>query len=324
MKAINIIPVALVGAIMMPAVALAAIGVDGLTAEKLGIPPENFVTPDEAKDRAVRFFNHKWTSGEQTFPENVIVFPWIIEDWNNYEPEIYMGYYEITVYSGPRRDIDYDATVRAIEEYVEPLIGYVILENGILKLPSGLVDTENLTRRVFGESEVMVCRIPVNKVYGSGIDRFFGTAISINPVMVYAGKLLLENRYHLSGVAYENTIRFGYLEEFIVYRTNEGAAYLQIGDKDNIYRIFMEERDFIDYFDSKRGLIDSNELRDVPSSIPSGALDAYPGESDSQDELPSVDTHLNTYVPEMTQGEYTVHGGPGRRAVFYRHPARPI
>jgi hypothetical protein len=312
MKFINkILAVVIFTYVVIPATALGAIAVDGITAETVGIPAEDFVTPEEAKEIAVKFFNKFGGADTDASTEQVIFLPWLIEDWNKYEPEVFMGYYEITVYNGNKRFDTYQELNNIVKNYVASYLGDVKMVGGELRYPNELLSREDLTAELFINGEVTTCWVPVNRVYPAVVNGGFDSVIGYGFLTPEIGRQILKVLFGFREPKYLKTAWFGQNNRFDIFQVYGKDFYLQFGDKENKMRYFQNVGEFRTYFYKERSEGDIEEMRNREKWDP---FDRHEEDSlinhDDLYDVPTSDSHLANYVPEMTGGVYTIEGQP--------------
>lgn len=239
----------------------AAIPVEGITAEKVGIPAEDFVTPEAAKAVAVWYFNKHFNRSYPVGSGNTVVLPWIIESWNQYKPPTVMAYYEITVFSGYKTFDTMEGLDVTVKAYVDAYINRATVVNDELLLPYALLSREDLTQELFDDSDVMTCWVPLNKAGKTRIYRCFDVAIGFDFLIPHIGKKVLTNLYGFETVDYEKTVWFGFPDAFSIFQVGGGRrVYIQTSDKENKYRIFTNEADFDKYYEANKGTINLKSI----------------------------------------------------------------
>ncbi len=227
-------------------ITLAAVPVENLTAEKLGIPAEDFISPETAKKIAAPLRDP--LAGDYVV-ENAIIFPWLIESWDDYEPEIVMGFYEITVYSGEKRYATYDALNAKVEEYLRSVEPLIYVRDGEWHVePRDLLSRDDLTRELFGDSDVVTYWVPINKKYGQKRSSWFDSAVGWNTLMLHICSTVASEVAPGLNPVYEKTISFSGAVQFMVFRANGEEIFIQTSDIHNQFRIFPSEADFDKYF----------------------------------------------------------------------------
>lgn len=258
MRAIKYIAALAAGA----AAAWGAIPVEGLTAEKVGIPAEDFITPEEAKEVAVKYFNHFGCGLERPASEGqTIIVPWVIEDWNKYEPEIFMGYYEITVYNGTKRFNSYEELEKIISDYVTRFVPEITVEGNELRYPYELGTRDGLTPELFGDADVATYWVRINRVWPAVIEPAYDTAIGCDFVTAEIGRQTLQRLFGFDSPVFERSILFGLMNGFNVYDVDGKKVYLQFIGKHNETRFFVDAERFNEYFEAKRSVRDTEQLR---------------------------------------------------------------
>lgn len=231
--------------VILPSVVAGGTAVEGLTAEKAGIPERDFISPETAKKLAAPLRDP--LAGDYVV-ENTIVFPWLIEDWNVYEPDIKMGFYEITVYSGKTRYSTHAALNAKVEEYLRSVKPLIYIRSGEWYVePRELLSREALTRELFGYSDVITYWIPVNKKYGRKRSSWSDSAIGWNTLMLHICSTVASKVAPSHNPVYEKTIKFSGLNEFTIFRINSEEIFIQTGDIHNRHRIFTSKADFDEY-----------------------------------------------------------------------------
>jgi len=292
-------------AVAIPAAAIGAIAVDGITAEKVGVPTEDFVTPEEAKAIAVKYFN-KFGGVEKAATEGqAIILPWVIEDWNKYEPEVFMGYYEITVYNGDKRLESYKDLEKIISDYVSQFTGEITIDRNEIRYPHELLAREGLTAELFGDADVRTYWVRVNRAHPAVIEPAYDTAIGSGFVTPEIGRQVLDRLFGFEGPEYERTVLFGIINIFDIFRAEGKVVYLQFGDKANVTRVFNDAGGFKEYLEAERSVIDTERLRNRKRWDPFKRVDEdgfY--DSEETDDIPESDSHLQPHVPNLEQGTY--------------------
>lgn len=292
-------------AAVIPSSTVGAIAVDSITAEKVGIPAEDFVTPEEAKTIAVAYFNKYEDRDHPVGVSNTVILPWIIESWNEFKPDTFMAYYEITLYSGSRNFETAPQMDAIIRRYVNNYIGEANVKNNVLTLPYALLSREELNRELFGNSEVLTCWVPLNKASNMNIHSGFDVAIGFEFLVPYVGKEVLSKFYGFDTVDYERTIWFSFLDAFSIFKVDGGRqVYLQTCDDENIWRIFTNEAIFNDYFETNKSTINLDAINREGGWEPPNSRTQSRNTTNGLDELPNSDDHLKTYVPNLYQGTY--------------------
>ena len=232
--------------VTLPTVVAGGTAVEGLTAEKVGIPARDFISPEMAKKIAAPLRDP--LAGDYVV-ENAIIFPWLIENWDNYEPEIIMGFYEITVYSGKPRYSTYDALNAKVEEYLRSVKPLIYIRSGEWYVePRELLSREALTRELFGYSDVITYWIPINKKYGRKRSSWSDSAIGWNTLMLHICSTVASKVAPSHNPVYEKTISFSGIIQFMVFRINGEEIFIQTLDIHNRHRIFTSKADFDEYF----------------------------------------------------------------------------
>ena len=239
----------------------AAVPVEGLTAEKVGIPAEDFVTPEEAKEVAVKYFNDFGGVIELASESQTLILPWVIEDWNKYEPEIFMGYYEITVFNGTNRFESYEELEKIISDYVTRFVPEITVAGNELRFPRELETREDLTPELFGDADVRTYWVRINRVWPAVIEPVYDTAIGCDFVTPEIGRQTLQRLFGFDSPVFERSILFGLINGFNVYDVDGKKVYLQFMDKKNRTRFFIDAERFNEYFEAKRSVVDTEQLR---------------------------------------------------------------
>jgi hypothetical protein len=241
--------------------AQAAILVEGITAEKLGMPAGDFIPPDEAKAVAVKYFNEFGGVEKPASEGQTIILPWVLEDWNKYEPEIFMGYYEIIVYNGTKLFESYEELEEIIDDYVRAFAHEITVAGNELRYPYELQSRKSLTVELFGGADVRTYWVRINRVWPAVIEPAYDTAVGCDFVHREIGIQALQRVFGFEAPAFDRTILLGLLNVFNVYRVNGKKVYLQFGDKENRTRFFVDAEGFNEYYEAKRSVVDTELLR---------------------------------------------------------------
>jgi hypothetical protein len=226
----------------------AAVPVENLTAEKLGIPAEDFISPEEAKKIAAPLRDP--LAGDYVV-ENAIIFPWLIESRDNYEPEIIMGFYEVTVYSGKERYATYDALDAKVEEYLRSTDPLVYVRDGAWHVePRDLLSRDDLTHELFGDADVVTYWVPINKKFGQKRSSWGDSEVGWNTLMLHICSTVGSKVDPGGNPTYETTICFSGAVQFMVFRTNGDRIFIQTSDIHNRFRVFTSEAGFDGYFNA--------------------------------------------------------------------------
>jgi len=289
-----------------PAAAIGAIPVDGISAEKVGVPAGDFVTPEEAKAIAVKYFNTYGGVETAASEDQVIISPWVIEDWNIYKPEIFMGYYEIIVYNGVKRLESYDDGLKeTVRDYVSRFTRGITKGESEVSYPDELLLRDDLTKEVLGDADVRTYWVRVNRTHPAVLEPAYDTAIGAGFVTPELGRQVIKSVFGFESAEYERTVSFGMLNVFNIFQVDGKEFYLQYGDKYNKTRFFKSTQAFNEYLDAERSVIDTNQLRRRRPWDPFESVNENgPSVPEEKDDLPASDSHLQPHVPNMRQGEY--------------------
>lgn len=230
----------------------AAVPVENLTAEKVGIPPEDFISPETAKKLVAPLRDP--LAGDYVV-ENAILFPWVTEDWNVYEPDIKNGFYEVTVYSGKPQYGSFDELNEKLEKYLAENPPLIYVRDGEWHVrPPDLLGREDITRELFGYSEVVSYYVPMNKKLGHFKAPAFAHAIGWNTLMLYVCDEVVRRLYPGCDPVYKKSIAFGYLpgEIFFVYRADGNKVFIQTSGEHNETRVFTNPYDFYKYYETTK------------------------------------------------------------------------
>jgi hypothetical protein len=139
----------------------AAVPVEGLTSEKMGLTAEEFVPLALAKKAALREFRGYFPDLSGKYIK-YLVFPWVIEGLDIFEPPLKTAYYQIGVYSSDKT-LAFDSYVREVKS---SYAGATDLEytDGVWSWPSVQGDTarKRLTSYL-GNDCIIDCYVSVNR-----------------------------------------------------------------------------------------------------------------------------------------------------------------
>jgi hypothetical protein len=227
-----------------------AVLVENLTAEKVGIPEGDFISPEEAKKRAAPARDPQ---GGDYVVENAIMFPWVIEDWNTYEGDIKNAFYEITVYSGKPQYGSFDELNGKVRAYLEENPPLIYVRDGEWHIdPRDVLGREDITHELFGDSEVISYHVPMNRKLPDKRYLGYDTAIGWNTLMLYVCNEVAKKLYPGSEPLYQNTITFSGLpgEIFFIYRVDGKEVFIQTSGKNNETTIFLNADDFQEHYEN--------------------------------------------------------------------------
>lgn len=228
----------------------AAVPVENLTADKVGIPEEDFISAEEAKKRAAP---SRDPLGGDYVVENAILFPWVIEDWNKYEGDTKNAFYEITVYSGKPQYGSFDELNERVKKYLEENPPLIYVRDGEWHIdPRDVLRREDITRELFGDSEVISYHVPMNRKLPDKRSLGYDTAIGWNTFMLCVCNEVVRKLYPGSVPLYQNTITFSGLpgEIFFIYRVDGKEVFIQTTGKNNETTIFLNADDFQEHYEN--------------------------------------------------------------------------
>jgi hypothetical protein len=139
----------------------AAVPVEGLTPEKIGLKAEEFVPLELAKKAARHEFLGYFPDGDE---ENIkyLVFPWVIEGLDVFEPPLKTAYYEIGVYASDKT-ITFESYVKEVDalsadapdlEYADGVWNWPSVQGGIER---------NGLQSFLKTSAIIDCYVSVNR-----------------------------------------------------------------------------------------------------------------------------------------------------------------